>query len=118
MRSVDFSAVRKQIPIGTVLDLSRFAPSERKGRQLRGPCPIHRSEFDMSRSFSVNLETNAFRCFSCGAKGNQLDLWALATGQSLFHAAIDLCRRAGIEVPRLPGRSEERVAFRTEKRNP
>ncbi|MEX0641727.1 MAG: hypothetical protein WD468_03450, partial [Pirellulales bacterium] len=39
-----------------------------------------------------------FRCFTCGASGNQLDLWSAAQQLPLFEATIDLCHRLGIEA--------------------
>lgn len=83
-----------------VLDLLRFVPVERKGGQVRGPCPLHGSSAD-SRVFSVNLAKNTFQCFKCGAAGNHLDLWARATNQRLYDAVLDLCRRLDCEIPRL-----------------
>jgi DNA primase len=116
MSGLDYRAVRQQIPIAAVLDLLQFVPVDRSGQQLRGPCPVHKAESAGSRSFSANLAANTFRCFSCGAAGNQLDLWSLATGRSLFEAAIDLCNKANLDIPWLqPAGPREREA---EKRNP
>ncbi len=105
-----------------VLRLLGFKPIERCGHQLRGPCPIHGSSSPRSRSFSVNTGKNVFRCFagSCGARGNQLDLWAAAMTLPLYEASILLAERLGIEVPRLVGRRSDvdhRGKPRTEKRN-
>lgn len=57
-----------------VLGLCGFKATEALGDQVRGPCPIHGSPSPTSRSFSANLRKNNFRCFKCGASGNQLDL--------------------------------------------
>lgn len=99
MPSVDFAAVRQSIPIALVLELLQFAPTERLGNQLRGPCPLHGSKSPKSRSFSVNLAKNAFQCFVGRASGNQLDLWSLAAKPPLFDAAIDLCDRLQVTLP-------------------
>jgi DNA primase len=100
---IDYRALRDQVPISSVLRLLNFKPSERRGDQLRGPCPIHGSSSPTSRSFSVNLRLNAFQCFggSCGAHGNQMDLWAAAQRLPLYEASISLAERLGIDVPRL-----------------
>jgi hypothetical protein len=100
---IDYRALRAQVPISAVLRLLEFRPTERMGDQLRGPCPIHRSSSPTSRSFSANLRKNAFQCFSgsCGARGNQLDLWAAAQALPLLPASILLAERLGIDVPRL-----------------
>jgi DNA primase len=115
MAGVDFAAVRDAVSMTTVLTLLKFAPPERNGQQLRGPCPIHRSQSTRSRSLSVNVEKNAFRCFGCGAAGNQLELWAKVHGLNLFDAALDLCERADVPVPRIGAAS---TAAETDKRNP
>jgi DNA primase len=61
------------------------------------------------------LAKNAFRCFACGASGNQLDLWAQVQGLNLYEAAIDLCDRANVDIP---WQYAERASVDTEKRNP
>jgi len=83
-----------------VLVLLDWTPVAAAGAQQRGPCLIHGSASPQSRSLSVNLAKNTFQCFGCGQKGNQLDLFALATGLPIYQAAIELCRRSGIEPPR------------------
>lgn len=100
MAGIDFPMFRSQVSIGQVLDLLNYEPTRVIGRQLRGPCPIHGSTTPKSRSFSVNLERNIFHCFSCGAHGNQLDLWIALTNLPVYDAAINLCERLGIDVPR------------------
>ena len=60
--------------------------------QYRGTCPIHPGNGERHRSFSVNLDKQAFRCFypACAAHGNALDLWAAVRGLSLREAGIDM----------------------------
>ena len=99
MAGVDFKAVRSQITMKQVLDLLGFVASVRSDSQLRGPCPLHGSTSGRSRSFSANLAKNAYRCFKCGSAGNQLDLWAASHNMTLYDAALDLCKRLGVEVP-------------------
>lgn len=115
MAGVDFLAVRESVSMASVLALLNFSPNGVDGEQYRGPCPIHGSNSPGSRSFSVNLAKNAYRCFTCGSAGNQLDLWAKVRGLSLYDAAIDLCERSNVAVPwcGAPG-----SAVDTEKRNP
>jgi DNA primase len=114
MAGVDFAAVRDAIPMASVLELLKFVPDDQHGSQLRGSCPVHGSQNRGGPSFSVNLAKNAFRCFKCGAAGNQLDLWAKVHGLSLFDAAVDLCKHANIVPPGLTAS----IAADTEKRNP
>ena len=81
-----------------------YTPRRRTRDQLTGPCPIHGSTSETSRIFSVNLTSNAFQCFKCGAKGNQIDLWSQANNLSLHDAALRPLpetrhRPAGSEAP-------------------
>ena len=93
MPGIDFRLLRSEVGMEAVLTLLGFVPSQRHGAQVRGPCPVHRPASPRSRSFSANLAKNACRCFRCGLSGNQLDLWAAATRQPLYQAAIKLCAR-------------------------
>jgi DNA primase len=99
MAGIDYRRLRSDVGMDTVLKLLRFVPAEGRGGQVRGPCPVHSPKGDGSRSFSANLARNAYRCFHCGSSGNQLDLWAAATGQPLYQAAIDLCEKLNRSVP-------------------
>jgi len=112
--AIDFDAVRAAITLAVVLQLLGFQASSSRGAQQRGPCPLHGSSSGTSRCFSANLEQNAFHCFKCGRSGNALDLWAQATQQSPYDAALDLCQRLNIPLPTLSppprNRKEEPVA--------
>jgi putative transposase len=108
-QSIDFAAVRASLSMAEVLALLRFVPSASHGSAQRGPCPIHGSRDTSSRSFSADLADHTFHCFKCGAHGNALDLWAAASGQNIYDAAVDLCERLGRPLPSQRG---------TEKRNP
>jgi DNA primase len=99
MPAIDFREARARLPLAEVLDLIGFEPSARRGDQVRGPCPVHRSRTTASRSFAAHLGKNAWHCFGCGAGGNALDLWVAVTRQPLHAAVIDLCLRLGREVP-------------------
>ena len=106
--AIDFEAVRAAIPMAEVLDLLGFAARSRRGAQHRGPCPLHGSTSGTSRCFSANLDKSTFQCFQCGRTGNALDLWAAATQQTPYDAAVDLCGRLGITLPTLnPNRNRE-----------
>jgi DNA primase len=99
MPGIDFAAARAGIALAEVLDLLDFVAWESRGDQVRGPCPVHRSTSPSSRSFSANLKRQIYRCFKCSSCGNQLDLYAAATGLSLFEATVALCERLHREVP-------------------
>jgi hypothetical protein len=99
MPGLDFHELRASVSIADVLHLIGFVPRQTCGHQVRGPCPVHGSSSPNSRIFSVNLMTNAYRCFKCGSAGNQLDLYAALTKLSLFEAAIDLCEKLNRPTP-------------------
>ena len=99
MPGIDFDVLRNEITIDQVLDLLGFQPSSVSGDQLRGPCPVHGSSSDQSRSFSVNLTKGRYYCFKCNSKGNQLELWAAVHRISVYQAAVDLCNVIGRDVP-------------------
>jgi putative transposase len=99
---IDFAAVRAVVTLAAVLQLLGFHARSRRGAQHRGPCPLHGSSWGTSQCFSANLEQHTFHCFKCGKSGNALDLWAQATGQTIYDAALDLCQRLHLPVPELP----------------
>ena len=100
---IDFAEAKRLVSIREVLELLNWKETSRRGPQLRGPCPVHKSTNEKSRSFSVNLERNAFQCFGkkCEAKGNQLDLYAAVTGLQIYDSTTQLFEKLGRELPRL-----------------
>jgi DNA primase len=111
MPAIDFRELRALVSMQEVLNLLGFVPLSSSGVQVRGRCPLHStSEGGNSRSFSAHLTGNKYQCFKCGAAGNHLDLWAKATKQTVYAAALDLCERLGRDIPWL--------STATEKRNP
>jgi DNA primase len=99
MPLVDFRQARSEIRLAAVLALLGWQARERRGPQVRGACPLHGPKSARSRSFSAQLGRGVWQCFRCGAKGNALDLWALATGQGLYQAVLDLYDRLGQGAP-------------------
>jgi DNA primase len=99
MPGVRFQEVRSVVTMAQVLDLLGFVAQEQSGAEVRGPCPVHGSTSPKSRSFSANLRKKVYRCFRCASAGNHLDLYAAATHQTLYAAAIDLCGRIGCDIP-------------------
>ena len=102
MPGIRHAEVRAGVTIAEVLDLLGFVAGATSGDQVRGPCPVHRSTIPSSRSFSANLRLHIYRCFKCGSSGNQLDLYAAATGLCLFEATVRLCEQLHREVPWMP----------------
>ena len=99
MPGIDFRRARAEIRLAEVLELLGYQPRQRCDAQLRGPCPVHRSQSVTSRSFAAHLGKNVWQCFDCGASGNALDLWAAVTRQRIYEAVLDLYRRLGREAP-------------------
>jgi DNA primase len=84
---VDFKAIKAAVSMAAVLERYQVRGLKKQGDELRGRCPIHNGEGD---AFHVNVNKNAFQCFSCQAKGNVLD----------FVAAMEKCsvRDAGLKL--------------------
>lgn len=99
MPGVHYKAVQSRVSMARVLELVGFVAEGVTGDQLRGPCPVHRSQSPRSRSFSVHLARDVCRCFKCGFAGNQIQLWGAMNKMSVYEAAVDLCQEAGVEVP-------------------
>jgi hypothetical protein len=113
--ALDFATLRAVLTMAAVLQLLGFRAGSTQGAQQRGPCPLHGSTSGTSRCFSANLELHTFHCFKCGRSGNALDLWAQATRQTPYDAALDLCQRLHLPPPTLPqsrNREEETVDSR------
>ena len=95
MPYIDFARVSEQLDIADVLALLDWEASSYDSTMARGPCPIHLLwSSEMSRTFSVHLAGNMFRCFKpdcLGSKGgNALDLYAMAQGLTPYQAALTL----------------------------
>ncbi len=100
MPGVDFERIRAVVTMEPVLNLLGFEPTSRSGSQWYGSCPLPDCGAGRRRrSFSVNVARGRYCCHRCGRHGNPLELWAAATQQSVYQAAIDLCRRLGCEIP-------------------
>jgi transposase len=108
--TIDYGHLRGQITFREVLAQLGVLPSlHGSSIQMRGPCPLHGSHSKHSRSLSVNLEKNIFRCFApdCQAQGNVLDFWAQWHRLPLYEAAKDLAHAFQLELT--PNREEEPV---------
>jgi transposase len=105
---VDYAFLRQQVTMEQVLQhLGLLGNLRGRGRQRRGPCPIHGPAGDAQPTFSAHLGKNVFQCFQadCGAQGNVLDLWAALHHLPLYEAALHLA--ATFQLPR--NREEEPV---------
>jgi DNA primase len=85
---VDFKTVKAAVTMQMVLDRYAVNWLRKKESELRGRCPIHKG--DGADAFHVNVEKNAFQCFSCKARGNVLDFVAAMEQCSVRDAAVKL----------------------------
>lgn len=99
MPGIDYDRLRREITMEQVLNLLRFTPTQRRGAQWYGPCPLHETKPGRVRVFSVNVDLGRYCCHHCHSQGNQLDLWAAYTKLLLHPAAIALCQALHREVP-------------------
>ena len=106
---VDFKAVKAAVSLEMVLDHYGIE-LKRKGDQLTGSCPIH--DGSNPSQFSVNLQRNAFHCFSahCGAQGNVLDFVALKEDISVREAALKIRNWFNLETGKDPPQEKEEHA--------
>jgi hypothetical protein len=115
---IDYTAVRAAISMQQVLRLLGYQPVSRRGQQWRGPCPIHDpAAAGQRRCFSVHLGRHVFRCFRCGAQGNQLDLWQLVHRLPLHASALHLCYHAQIPPPTHPSAIDRPPTIRNSHRS-
>jgi transposase len=107
---IDYAALRRQVTMDQVLSHLGWLDHLQGNSQRRGPCPIHGSATDHSRSFSVALDKQIFRCFAaeCAAHGNVLDLWAAVHHLPLYDAALHLAETFRLSLP--SHREEEPVS--------
>lgn len=108
---VDFAAVREQVAIEEALARLKVDWLRPSGRELVGRCPVHKSEDLRSTAFHVNPERNIWKCFSCGAGGNVLDLVAALEECSVRQAALRLAEWFGLD-----GGSSSQPAMRRQRR--
>ncbi len=107
---VDFAFLRENVTMQQALThLNWLAYMRGSGPQRRGPCPVHSTPTDRTRTFSAHLQKNAFQCFHppCASHGNVLDLWAAVHRLPLLAAAHHLAATFNLTTTR-----------GTEKRNP
>jgi DNA primase len=108
MPAIDFDRLRREVSMQDVLDLLGFQPASRRGDQLHGPCPVHKSTSPGARTFSANLGSGRYYCHKCHSGGNQLELWAAVHSLSFYEGSLDLCHALGREVPWLTPRQQRR----------
>lgn len=90
--SIDYAYLRQQVTMEQVLShLGHWGRLRGSAFERRGPCPLHGTERAKSRSFSVNLKKNVYKCFHPdGNQGNVLDFWRTLHNLPLYEAAVHL----------------------------
>jgi DNA primase len=99
MPGIDFNRLRAEITMEDVLQLLGFKPTDRRGDQWYGECPMHASTARRPRVFSVNVRMGCYYCHKCHGKGDQFQLWAAATQTPIRPATIELCHQLRREIP-------------------
>jgi DNA primase len=98
-RPIDLRALRGRIQPVQVLDLFDVHHWKEASGEVRGPCPVHGSHSDQSRSFACNAEV--CYCQSCKFRGDAVALYARLTHKNMLDAAYELCDRLSIDIPYL-----------------
>jgi len=99
MPGIDFKRVRQEISMEQVLKLVGFEPTQRRGHQWYGACPLHASSSPRPRCFSVNVQSGHYCCHQCHSAGDQLHLWAAVTALSVYDGTIHLCQVTCHPIP-------------------
>lgn len=99
MPSIDFKALREQVPVTVALRVLGWKHNFSEPAGLRGPCPIHLSVRAKSRTFCVGK--GYWYCHACKKGGDAIALWAAIHRLPPYEAALMLCRDVGISPPLL-----------------
>jgi DNA primase len=105
---VDFKTVKAAVTMQMVLDRYGVNWLRKKENELRGRCPIHRG--DGADAFHVNVEKNAFQCFSCKKRGNVLDFVAAMEQCTVRDAAVKLAEWFAPSLAAAGGDGEQKSA--------
>lgn len=76
--------------------IQQYAPLKKAGRYYKAPCPFHTEK---TPSFSVNPDTQTWRCFGACAEGGDIFSFAMKQhGWNFSEALQELGRAAGVET--------------------
>jgi DNA primase len=93
--------------------VSTYVTLKRSGRHLKGLCPFHNEK---TPSFTVNSDTQRYRCFGCGENGDVFSFLMRMENLTFQEAVEQLARKAGIQLERSPEQakqfSERELIFR------
>ena len=82
-----------------------YVQLKKDGANYKGLCPFHQEK---TPSFKVNESRGIFKCFGCGESGNIYGFLMKIEGMSFPEAMEKLAGRAGIALPRVEERPEEK----------
>lgn len=78
----------------TILEIAeRYTTPKKSGRNYFILCPFHD---DTNPSMSLDTKKNRFKCFACGARGSQIDLFMRYEGIGLKEAIHRLAKEKNI----------------------
>jgi DNA primase len=83
----------------------------RKGRSWSGLCPFHKEK---TPSFYVSDERSFYRCYGCGASGDNIAFMQEHHGLSFQEAVRSLADRSGITVVETDGSGKESTSVDTD----
>lgn len=107
---IDFAAIRAAVSVGDVL----VAHGHELRRDGRMPCPICGS--GNPSSLSTYASGRRWRCWSCGARGDAVDLEAALGGVDVGTASRRLAAQAGLAAgPRPTGDCVRRARVRRQR---
>lgn len=88
--------------IGPILEhIGATLPYSIRGGWQKMRCPFHT---DQTPSASVNFSVNKFNCFSCGVRGDGIDLLRAAEGTDFKDAHEEAARISGQSMQGVRGR--------------
>ena len=99
MRATDQDTLEQIKSIVTLSSvIRRKVPSlKRSGREYIGLCPFHA---DRKPSLTVNDQKSLFKCFPCGAHGDQFTFLMKTEGLSFPESVERLAKEAGVTLPK------------------
>ncbi len=87
--------------------ISRYVPLKKFGRNYKAPCPFHNEK---TPSFIVSPDKQIYHCFGCGAGGNVFSFLMKHENIEFPEAVEMLADKAGVALPRSPGKGENALA--------
>src|SRR5713226_9335294 len=80
--------LREIVTVRRVLQDKGVALHEKHGGRAFALCPLHREDTPSFRIFPVEDQTERFRCFGCGQRGDVFDLVQLLDGYPDYVSAL------------------------------